>query len=450
MRRTIGVYLGDAAHRVGTLHFSAEGNREAAAFTYASQWLADPERFAIDPALPLVSGPQYHQRNHAQHDSVFFGAIADTEADGWGRQIIVRNHAKRPKARGEDAREPLNSLDFLLAVDDFSRVGALRFRDESKAFAKAVGPGERGAPPLVELRQMLQASSAVEQNKESTADLDFLLGRGTSLGGLRPKSSVIDEQGQLCIGKFPSVGDTRPVTRGEALALQLAHTAGLNAAEARVVACDGAPVTLVRRFDRVGAKRRMYVSARTLLQANDDEEHTYTEIVDALRQHGHSVSADLEELWRRMAYNILITNVDDHLNNHGFLHVAHGQWSLAPAFDLNPFPDKARVLKTWISEDTGPTADIEAALSAAKYFGLSDPRAKTVLAQMVEAIGHWRQLAAHPSVGMSPAQIEQFADAFEHPQLTAAKRAVASVSHMSAQGGDKQNTKTAPTKPPSP
>ncbi len=423
MNRTIGVYLGDAGLRVGILRFATEGNREAASFAYDEQWLTNSARFSIDPALPLIRGPQYHRKSGTQHDSVFFGAIADTEADGWGRRIIVRNRIKQPKKQGAKNKAPLNSLDFLLAVDDFSRVGALRFRDEAGNFIQGALPGQRKAPPLVDLRHLLAASRAVEQNRESAADLEFLLGRGTSLAGLRPKCSVVDEDGTLSVCKFPSLGDTRAVTKGEVLALRLATLAGIHAAEARVVYSEDKPITLARRFDRVGPKRRMYISARTLLQVNDDDDHAYTEIVEGIRAHGHSVAADLEELWRRLVYNILITNVDDHLNNHGFLHVVHGKWALSPAFDINPFPDKARVLTTWIDEESGPDASIEVALSAARYFGLRNTRTKEILGEVVRAVGRWKRVAVGPDIRMSTQEVDQFADAFEHPERKTARAA---------------------------
>jgi serine/threonine-protein kinase HipA len=244
-------------------------------------------------------------------------------------------------------------MDFLLAVDDASRVGALRFQDENGVFCRPAEPGRRTAPPLIELGQLLAATQAVETETETAADLAYLRGRGTSLGGMRPKCTVLDDDGQLAVGKFPSVQDERSVTKGEVLAMQLARAAGLQAAETRLVDSAGVPVALIRRFDRaVNGVRTPYVSAATLLGVDPAgvREHYYTEMVDALRGHGASPQADIEELWRRMAFSILITNVDDHLHNHGFLHTHHGRWRLAPAFDLNPFPDRVRELKTWISE----------------------------------------------------------------------------------------------------
>jgi serine/threonine-protein kinase HipA len=427
MRRSIKVFLGEDARLVGTIRYNAEGARESAAFEYDATWLSAPDRFSVDPALQLVAGPQFHPRT--KDGSIFHAAIADTEPDGWGRRVILRDHAKRRqearRAGGEADARPLSHLDFLLEVDDSSRVGALRFQDEEGLFRRTPEPGRRTAPPLIELAHLAAASRSVETNTETAADLAYLRGRGTSLGGLRPKCTVVDEAGRLCIGKFTSVADERAVTKGEVLAMHLARSAGINAAEARLVDSDGVPVALITRFDRQdGGGRLLYASAATMLGAepSDPGEHDYTEIVDALRVHGAAVQADITELWRRVAFSILITNVDDHLLNHGFLHVGHGQWKLAPAFDINPFPDRVRELKTWISPDTGPEATVDALMSVAPYFKLSRVRAKKVLAEVELAVAGWRHEGR--SLGMSDAELEPFASAFEHSEREAARRAL--------------------------
>lgn len=427
MKRRITVYLGDTPRRVGLLHYNQEGARENAAFEYDAGWLAAPDAFAIDPAIPLIAGPQFHAKT--SDGSVFHGAIADTEPDGWGKRVIHRDHAKRrQEARrlgdAVDARR-LNDMDFLLAVDDVSRIGALRFADEEGIFQRATEDGRRTAPPLIELRHLLAASRAVEANTETAADLAYLRGRGTSVGGLRPKCTVVDAVGRLSIGKFPSIKDERAVTKGEVLALRLAAKAGIDAASASLIDSDDQSVALIRRFDRPeGGGRLTYISAATMLglEPNDPAEHSYTEIVDALRQHGASPNEDIEELWRRIAFSILITNVDDHLLNHGFLHADRGQWRLSPAFDINPFPERLRELKTWISEDTGPEATIDALMSSIAYFGITPARAKELLGKVETAVAGWRATGAR--LGMDKVELDQFADAFEHDERGAAGRAL--------------------------
>jgi serine/threonine-protein kinase HipA len=425
MRRTIAIRLGEEASPLGVLRYDQQGARESATFEYDPVWLDAVGRFAIDPGLPLVAGPQFHRK--MREGSVFHAAIADTEPDGWGRRVIQRDHAKRrqeARRRGEPVEaRPLNAMDYLLAVDDVSRVGALRFQDEAGHYQRTVDDGRRTTPPLIELAQLLDATRAVETNTETEADLAYLRGRGTSLGGLRPKCSVIDEDGWLAIGKFPSVTDDRPITKGEVLAMRLARKAGINAADARLVDSDGAPVALIRRFDRTGnGARLMYVSAATMLGAEpgDPGEHSYTELVDALRQYGSQPAADSEELWRRIAFSILITNVDDHLLNHGFLHVDRGHWRLAPAFDLNPFPERVRELKTWVSEEAGPEATIDALMSVTAYFRIAKARAKAILGEVEAAVATWRKEGR--ALGMISEELESFADAFEHAERQAAQR----------------------------
>ena len=429
IQRRLDVLVGDTL--VGHLRYTQEGRREHASFEYAEAWLGTPTRYAIDPTLPLVSGPQFAPRVTDLDASRFHGVIADTEPDGWARRVIRRDHAKRrqaARARGEDMDVLVTALDFLLAVDDASRVGALRFRDETGVCQRAQEPGRRTAPPLLELPDLFRATRAVERQTETLADLDYLRGRGTSLGGMRPKCSVRDDEWGLCLGKFPSVTDTRACTKGEVLALHLARHAGIDVAAARLVDSDGVPVALVRRFDRVrdavtGAERRLlYVSAATPMTVapGDSGEYAYTEIADVIRQRSADSAADLAQLWRRVAFSILITNVDDHLHNHGFLHVEGDLWRLSPAFDLNPFPDRARELKTWISEEAGPEASIDALLSVARYFGLPPHHAATVLGDVERAVAGWRDVAT--GLGMTNEESESFADAFEHEERTIARR----------------------------
>jgi serine/threonine-protein kinase HipA len=310
-------------------------------------------------------------------------------------------------------------------VDDFSRVGALRFQNENGVFCRCPESGRRTAPPLIELGQLLAATRAVESESETSADLAYLLGRGTSLGGMRPKCTILDEKGMLAIGKFPSAMDERAVTKGEVLAMTLAKAAGMDVAEAHLVHADGLPVALIKRFDRTTeGLRLMYVSAATMIGADASlpREHFYTEIVDAIRMHGADAQSDIEELWRRIAFSILINNVDDHLRNHGFLHAGRGQWRLAPAFDINPFPERVKELKTWISEETGPEATIDALLSARSYFRITPQRSKEILREVEKAVSKWQEVGKR--LGMTARELESFADAFEHQERKSAQKAM--------------------------
>ncbi len=418
----IDLYLDHNPLLVGTLFFEVKGNREVLSFQYSERWLADKDAFSIDPALPLHPGPTFKSRVGNSNSSLFFGAIADTEPDGWGRKVILRSWAKekdKKKAKSPtNLGDALNSMDFLLLVDDFSRIGALRYRIDNGPFIRTFNAEENPVPPLIKLQQLFQATEAFERNDESAKDLKFLIGQGTSLGGVRPKCSIIEEDGSLSIAKFPSISDDRAVTKGEVLALQLAKRAGIRVAESRIVFTgNDVPVAVIKRFDRIGDSRKMYVSAATLLELENASEgvHSYTEIVEGIRKHGgDKAGQDIEELWRRLIFNILINNIDDHLKNHGFLWSHREHWRLSPAFDLNPFPGKARELKTWITEDSGPEASISIALANAQYFGLTNTKAKKIITEVKDAVKKWRDLARH--IGMTKLEIDQFPEAFEYKE----------------------------------
>lgn len=424
LQQTVQVAVGEAALSLGSLTYGKDGKREYSTFRYAESWLSDASRFEISPDLPLITGYQF-RKAPTKEDSIFHFAFADTEPDGWGCRVIARDHAKRRKAT-QSAGEPvpsasLTEMDYLLGVDDTSRIGAIRLMDDHGRFLRTLGEAGRGTPPLLELAQLMAATRAVEMNKETEADLRYLRGGGTSLGGMRPKCTIVDEDGHLAIGKFPSVKDDRSVTRGEVLALHLAKVAGISVAESRVVTADDIPVALIRRFDRLNGGRIPYLSAGSMMQVSREGDHAYTEIADAIIAKSIQPRQDLEELWRRLAFNLLITNVDDHVQNHGFLHVAMGQWRLAPAFDINPFPDKDQELKLWLDESYGPVDSITAVVDRAGYFRLEAVAARRVLGQVYTAVRGWRQVATSAEVGMSLRDLEDFAPAFENEQMRIAE-----------------------------
>ncbi|MES2017412.1 MAG: HipA domain-containing protein [Pseudomonadota bacterium] len=415
VRTELDVCLGQAGVLVGKLIYVKDGPREFSQFAYQEQWLSNPVGFDISPDLSRLLGYQL-RKAPSKDDSCFFLALADTEPDSWGRRVIARAHAKERKLN--PALGTLTAMDYLCAVDDFSRVGALRLRDAAQIYMGNVEEGKRATPPLLELEKMMTASRAVELNLETAEDLKYLRGKGTSLGGMRPKCTVLDEDATLALGKFPSVNDERSVTRGEVLALRLARLAGIDAAQARIVMVQGAPVAIIRRFDRTPNNARIpYMSGATLLQSSRNDERAYTEIVDAMRSMCMDFSGSARQLWRRLLFNFLITNVDDHLQNIGFLYVDKNQWQLAPSFDLNPFPDKDSESKTWLSEDTGPVTSIAQLLGQAARFQLDPHGAIAVLAEVVKAVQQWRDVALTADVGLSQTELEDFAPAFEHAGL---------------------------------
>jgi serine/threonine-protein kinase HipA len=424
LQRGVKVALGQTALPVGVLTFSKDGARESSTFAYHETWLTSADRFEISPDLRLMGGYQFRKPS-SREDSIFPFAFADTEPDGWGCRVIARDHARRRKSaqeKGEEIpRAGLTEMDYLLGVDDMSRIGALRLADEAGNFLRVIDGSGRGTPPLLELAQLIGATRAVEMNRETAADLKYLRGRGTSLGGMRPKCTVLDDDGHLAIGKFPSIKDDRSVTRGEVLALHLAATAGITVAASRIVMSEDVPVALVRRFDRVAHGGRIpYLSAGSMLQASRQDDHAYTQIADCIVARCADPQRDLKELWRRLVFNLLITNVDDHLQNHGFLHVEHGQWRLAPAFDINPFPDKDAELKLWLNEDYGPVDSIEAVMNEATYFRLGADEAKRVLGEVCRAVRDWKRVAKSALVGMTDDDLDAFEPAFENEQMKVA------------------------------
>jgi len=413
-RTQMDVFLGKAEKPLGRLIFVKDGLREFSQFTYGDEWLADAQFFDVSPDLTRLSGYQL-RKPPTKNDPCFFLALADTQPDAWGRRVIARAHAK---ARAKDASlGPLTEADYLACVDDFSRVGALRLRDESGQYLRSVPDGARSTPAFLELEKILLASRAVEVSQETAEDLAYLQGKGTSLGGMRPKCTILDSDGALSLGKFPSVNDERSVTRGEVLALRLAQLAGIDSAHSRVVVVQDQAVAMIRRFDRTPEQNRIpYISGATLLQANRDDEHSYTEIIDVMRSKCANFVEDARQLWRRLVFNHLITNVDDHLQNIGFLYCGNNQWRLAPAFDLNPFPDKDRESKTWLSEDSGPITSTQQLLDQAARFELSQPQAQSILEEVAAAVDRWRDVATSAEVGLQTHELNEFKPAFEGGQ----------------------------------
>ena len=400
-RQDLEVHLGANGRLVGRLHL---GSGRRSAFSYSQDWLQDPGFFALSPDLQPVLGIQYPQQ-------VFFLALEDTAPDSWGERVIRRAHAKQRQENRE--LPPLEPVDFLMWVDDESRMGALRLFDpQTKTYLRS-GETQRHVPPLVELDRVLRAAHALEAGTESAQDLHYLLGQGTSLGGARPKSTVRDTDGRLALGKFPSQADQRDVIRGEVLAMHLAEKAGINVAATRIELINGTAVAIIRRFDRNDEANRIpYVSAATMLQSDGrDATHAYTELVDVLLQSGAKPIADIQQLWRRLVFNFLICNTDDHLRNTGFLYDARARgWRLAPAFDLNPMPGDRRESKTWLTEDSGPIDSRDILMAGASYFRLDATEAEAIWAEVALAVSSWRSVAK--GLGMRSTDLVDFESAF--------------------------------------
>jgi serine/threonine-protein kinase HipA len=347
-----------------------------------------------------------------------FGAIGDSAPDRWGRALMRRMERRRAEREGQ-VPHTLHEIDVLLLVDDEARQGALRFAErEGGPFLREEGVTR--IPPLVDLPRLLLAADRVLADKDTDEDLRLLVAPGSSLGGARPKASVREKDGHLAIAKLPRRDDEFNTVLWEATAMALARKAGIAVPAGRVETVAKKPVLLLRRFDRDGARRIPFLSAMSMLGARDNETHSYMEIVDALRQHGAAPRKDMEELWRRLAFNILISNTDDHLRNHGFLYEGHDGWRLSPAYDLNPVPAdlKPRILTTAINEDDN-TASLALALDVAGYFGIDASRARDIAAQVGQAVSKWRNEAARHR--LTKLEIDRMASAFEHRDMEMAR-----------------------------
>jgi serine/threonine-protein kinase HipA len=409
----IYVDLDGVPHLMGRLWARVRKNKESATFEYDEAWLQHPARFSLEPALRLGPGPF-----HTPTDTPMFGAIGDSAPDRWGRALMRRTKRRRAEREG-GAPRTLQEIDFLLLVDDQARQGALRFAErEGGPFLRE--EGVKRIPPLVELPQLLSAAEHVMEDKDTEEDLRLLFAPGSSLGGARPKASVIEKDGQLAIAKFPRRDDEINTVAWEAVALALASKAGIPVPAGRVEIVAKKPVLLVRRFDREGKRRIPFLSAMSMLGARDDEMRSYLEIVDALRQHGAAPKEDMEALWRRLVFNILISNTDDHLRNHGFLYAGQEGWRLSPAYDLNPVPVdiKPRILATAINEEDS-TASLALAMEVAEYFELDEATARKIAAEVGKAVSKWRDEAARHGVGK--AEIDRMASAFDHEDLKLAQ-----------------------------
>src|SRR5215203_461121 len=397
-------------YRAGELWSHRRRGRESATFSYAIEYLEDPAAFELDPALPLVDGLQQTPDGRA-----IFGAFSDCAPDRWGRRLIGRALRRRAQQAKQTERS-LGEIDYLLGARDDMRQGALRFRDPKSETFLAVE--DEGVPALIGLPTLLASSEREEREEEDDEDLRALLKGGSSLGGARPKAHVIDENGRPAIAKFPKPAtDDWDVMRWEAVALQLAERAGIEVPPHRLIMVGERPVLILDRFDRRAQQRIPYASAMTMLEASDGDSGSYLEIADVIETHSPSAGKELAQLWRRIAFSILISNTDDHLRNHGFLRLSTAGWSLSPAFDLNPDPDPGpRHLNTAI--DFHETeARIETLLGVAAEFRLDDREAELILQEVGEATSSWRQVAA--TQGLSSGAVEAMAPAFEHEESAA-------------------------------
>lgn len=388
----IRIWLDDIGYMqsllIGELRISSHTDAPAS-FSYDSMWLQNKDAYAIDPYLPLVAGHQYPVRGSLA------GIFRDSAPDRWGRVLIERRESLNA-IKEKRASKTLFDIDFLLAVQDASRMGGLRFQDDQGNFIAAA---EFAVPPVSQLRELQALATRIQEvGIESLPEyeqwLAMLMAPGSSLGGARPKANFQDVDGSLWIAKFPAQEDRYDIGKWEYLAHRLANQAGIQVPNARVEQLGSQYHSFcVQRFDRVHHRRRMYASAMTMTGKQDGESGSYLDIAQVITEHGARgfIEVDLAQLFKRLLFNVAIGNRDDHLRNHGFLREDSG-WRLAPAFDMNPNPAK-REHTLHLGIATPPDNTLEAVVSTYEFYRLSEQQAASILDEVLGAVSAWQEEA---------------------------------------------------------
>jgi serine/threonine-protein kinase HipA len=385
---------------VGTLRSAVTKNKEHFSFSYDENWLQRPNAQAIDPDLQLFSGEQHNT------DSNNFRVFLDSCPDRWGRLLMKRREAI--VARQEERRpRVLHEVDYLLGVHDLYRQGALRFKRSLEG--EFLDNDERlAAPPISSLRELAYAAQQVETSDSDDPEflkwLYMLMSPGSSLGGARPKSSVVDDANHLWIAKFPSQHDDYDIAAWEFLAYQLARKAGIDMAPCRIEKFNSQHHTfLTQRFDRTKTSRLHFTSALTQLGYYDgDGDASYLELAQFLTEHGSDTKKDLAQLWRRIVFNIAVSNADDHLRNHGFIFQKSG-WALSPAYDINPVTP-ANGLHLNIT-DSDNSLNYDLAMEVIDFFQLEESEAVKIKGEVLASVRQWESVAKRIGISRNEQQL---------------------------------------------
>ena len=394
---------------IGHLTYSDSSRGGVFSFAYDKKFLASPYRLQIDPMLTLHTGELYNDQADRN-----FRAFLDSSPDRWGR-ILMQRRAAIEYRKGIRANSRLTELDYLLGVHDSYRMGGIRFkRPDLLEFLD--NNADFSAPPMASLRELEHAALQIEKDDNIDSDeyyrwLKMLIAPGSSLGGARPKACVTDENNHLWIAKFPNLNDTYDVGAWEMVCYELAIAAGIEMFPSEIRKFSTQHHTfLTKRFDREGGKRLHFSSAMTQLQYYDGElSHgaSYLEIAEFLTINGSQTKADLAQLWRRIVFNIAVSNTDDHLRNHGFLLTEKG-WKLSPAYDLNPIVGKQGLHLNITESDNA--LDYQLAFDVIDFFRLTQTEATQIYDQVLNSVKQWQQVAQ--SLGISRAEQAIKQDAF--------------------------------------
>ena len=396
---------------VGELGYESLRGTDSYSFCYDHNWLRQYSDLYLSADINNYTGLQF-----TQPDRDIFGCFGDALPDRWGRLLLNR----REQIRAQEEKRPvrkLSSYDYLLGIDDYSRMGGFRFKESPDGEFINCDATLR-IPPLTDIQVLVAASMEVEKSEERNLlpDKKWLLQLvhpGTSLGGARPKAGVLNEEGELCVAKFPSRNDEYDIGLWEHLSHLLAKEAGVEAAETRAITAGEKYHTLLsKRFDRTtDGRRRHFASAMTLLGLTDgcnaQTGNGYLDIVDFILQHCCNVEANLRQLYRRVAFSIAIGNSDDHFRNHGFLLTPKG-WTLAPAYDLNPtFNDHQSLL---INATTN-RSDLQLLLASSEEYMISKEEATRIIEEVKDGVSQWRSMATRLEIAKR--EMDLFAQVFE-------------------------------------
>jgi serine/threonine-protein kinase HipA len=399
----------DSATLVGVLSAHFAKGKKAFSFEYDRAWLKSKSQHLLDPDVDFFSGAQYPTNKEN------FGIFLDSMPDTWGKTLMKRRAAQDARTKNVKAKT-LYEIDYLLGVYDESRMGALRFKTDIN------GPfldndEHSPTPPWSSLGDLQEAVKQLENddhNETIRKWIAVLIAPGSSLGGARPKANIQDSNKNLWIAKFPTKTDTIDKAAWEYLAYQLAIKAGIEMAESKIEKVSGTYHTfLTRRFDRENGKRIHFASAMTMTGNTEDTikgtAPSYLEIVEFIENYGVNIEANLHQLWRRIIFNIAISNTDDHLRNHGFILTGKG-WILSPAYDLNPSIEKDGLSLNIDMDDNA--LSFELAKSVGVYFRLSESEMKTIIHEVSQAVKGWKNIAK--KIGLKNAEIELMSGAFKY------------------------------------
>ncbi|MDY7396869.1 HipA domain-containing protein [Aureibaculum sp. 2210JD6-5] len=392
---------------IGVLSAHFGKGKKAFSFEYDKQWLKSKNSILLDPDIQFFSGPQYP--NNKEN----FGIFLDSMPDTWGKTLMRRRAAQVAKEKKEKPR-PLYEIDFLLGVYDESRMGALRFKTDPNGLFLD-NDNQSPTPPWSSIRELQAAAEAFEndENDQIKKWLTVLMAPGSSLGGARPKANIIDDEKNLWIAKFPSKNDTIDKAAWEFLAYQLAINAGISMSPSKIEIVSGKYHTFfTKRFDRHKGERIHFASAMTMTGNTEDtirdKPASYLEMAEFIQNYGTDIDANLAQLWRRIVFNIAISNTDDHLRNHGFILTDKG-WVLSRAYDINPSIDKDGLALN-IDMDNN-ALDFELAKSVGEYFRLDDSQMNGIMDEVLNVVSNCTNVANE--IGITNKEIELMESAFK-------------------------------------